>query len=147
MWHHKKASCAEINLDGWLFCLSDILRLSAGHGLYFRQGILIRTCKYSCSGHKSGQALFVAVWEQSQQCLVCRAGSISPVLKNTVICGYVQRPADMEKTFNARGAAAAFQVLLEGHGMVKQLCTLSLCEFPFLSCFLESSTEHTGITN
>ena len=147
MWHHKKASCAEIYLDGWLFCLSDILRLSAGHGLYFRQGILVRTCKYSCSGHKSGQALFVAQREQPQQRLVCRTGSVGSILEDTVICGYVQRPADMVEPLNAWGAAAAFQILLEGYGMVKQLRTLSLCELPFLHCFLKGGAEHTGITN
>lgn len=38
--------------------------------------------------------------------------------------------------FSITGAAAAFQALLEGHGMVKQLRALSLCEFPFLPRFL-----------
>lgn len=54
------------------------------------------------------------------------------VLEDTVICGYIQRPADMVEIFNAWGTAAALQVLLEGHGMVEQLRTLRLGQMFFL---------------
>ena len=55
------------------------------------------------------------------------------VLEDTVICGYIQRPADVVEIFNAWGTAAAFQVLLEGHGMVEQLRTLRLGQMFFSS--------------
>ena len=57
---------------------------------------------------------------------------VAPVLEDTVICGYIQRPADMVEIFNAWGTAAALQVLLEGHGMVEQFRTLCLRQMFFL---------------
>lgn len=54
------------------------------------------------------------------------------VLEDTVICGYIQRPADVVEIFNTWGTAAALQVLLEGHGMVEQLRTLRLGQMFFL---------------
>ena len=67
------------------------------------------------------------------------------VLEDAVICGDVERPADMVEIFNAWGTAAALQVLLEGYGMVKQLRTLRLGQMLFLPGFLQGGTENLGI--
>ena len=67
------------------------------------------------------------------------------VLEDTVICGYIQCPADMIEIFNAWGTAAALQVLLEGYGMVEQFRALRLCQMLFLPGFLQGSSENLGI--
>jgi len=67
------------------------------------------------------------------------------VLKDIVICGYIKRPADMVEIFNAWGTAAAFQIFLKRHGMVKQLCALCLGQMFFLPGFLQGGTEDLGI--
>ena len=67
------------------------------------------------------------------------------VLEDTVVRGNAERPADMVEIFNAWGAAAALQVLLEGYGMVKQLRTLRLGQMLFLPGFLQGGTENLGI--
>ena len=67
------------------------------------------------------------------------------VLKDTVICGYIECPADMVEIFNAWGTAATLQIFLKGHGMVKQLCTLRLGQMLFLPGFLQGGTEDLGI--
>ncbi len=51
--------------------------------------------------------------------MVCRACSVVPALENTVICGNIEHPADIVKTLDAWRAAAAFQILLEGQGVVE----------------------------
>lgn len=147
IWHHNN-NYIETNLYGWFLCFLV-------YNVYLQKSftdcglciILVHTSENSGNGHKRGQALFVTQWEQPQQCLVCRVGPVGSVLKDTVICGYIQRPADMVKPFNAWGAAPTFQILLEGNRMVKQLRTLSLCELSFLPRFLKGGAEYTGITN
>lgn len=116
MKQRRKASGADNKI--WTAGFSvfyDILRLTAGNVLRCFHRLVIGTyiCKYSCSGCKGGQGFFIAPWEQPQQSLVCRAGPVVFVLKNTVICRYIESPADMVKTFNACRAAAALQILLE----------------------------------
>jgi hypothetical protein len=69
------------------------------------------------------------------------------VLEDTVICGYIQHPADMVEIFNAWGTAAALQVLLEGYGMVEQFRALRLCQMLFLPGFLQGGAEDLGITD
>lgn len=106
---------------------------------------MVSPSKHGGSGHKSGQALFVAQWEQPKQRLICRSGPVGSVLENAVICGYTERPADMVIHFNAWGASASFQVFLEGQGVIEQFRTFGLCQPPFFPCILQGSAEDFGI--
>ena len=54
-------------------------------------------------------------------------------------------PADVVEIFNAWGTAAALQVLLEGHGMVKQLRALRLGQMFFLPGPLKQLLAENGL--
>ena len=76
--------------------------------------------------------------------MVCRACFMT-VGKDTVICGDIQCPADMVKTFNTGGTAAALQIFLKGKRMAKEFYACSLCQTFFCPCSFQCIFENLGI--
>ena len=63
------------------------------------------------------------------------------VMEDTVICGYIQHPADVVEIFNAWGTAAALQIILEGYGMAEQFCALRLFRCFFFLAFFKAALK------
>ena len=82
---------------------------------------------------------------QSQQFMVCRICFLAVFWKDTVICRNIQCPADMIKILNARGTAAAFQILFKGYGKIQKLRTDCLRQMQFLSGFFQVFGEDLAL--